>query len=312
MESLKRMHSEANHRRIAIVEQCFGSNGQSLTKTGRVLVGEGVLTKMCRKKAKPRQFFLFNDILVYGNIVIDKRKYNKQHIVPLEDVKIQSLENDGPWKNGWQVISPKKSFAVYAASPTEKSEWMAHINKCIADLLANSNKRPATEHAAVWVPDSEAQTCMHCLKVKFTPIQRRHHCRKCGAVVCGGCSNKKFILSYQSDKPVRVCITCYEVLSNSVPDKDKSSMIRPDYESASASVWNSDEQLNDDDTASGGSADGGVSARGGMGTSDPIITPQPRYGSSDEEEDDIELPPGSLPESHPQFYDFGTTEVLIS
>ena len=26
-----------------------------LTKPGRVLVGEGVLTKMCRKKAKPRQ-----------------------------------------------------------------------------------------------------------------------------------------------------------------------------------------------------------------------------------------------------------------
>ena len=37
-------------------------------------MGEGVLTKLCRKKAKPRQFFLFNDILVYGNIVIDKKK----------------------------------------------------------------------------------------------------------------------------------------------------------------------------------------------------------------------------------------------
>ena len=41
-------------------------------------------------------------------------------------------------KNGWQIISPKKSFAVFAATPTEKAEWMAHINKCIADLLAKS------------------------------------------------------------------------------------------------------------------------------------------------------------------------------
>ena len=40
-------------------------------------------------------------------------------------------------------------------------------------MFCVGNKRPATEHAAVWVPDSEAQTCMHCLKVKFTPIQRR-------------------------------------------------------------------------------------------------------------------------------------------
>ena len=41
---------------------------------GRVLVGEGVLTKLCQEKPKPRQFFLFNDILVYGNIVINKKK----------------------------------------------------------------------------------------------------------------------------------------------------------------------------------------------------------------------------------------------
>ena len=40
------------------------------------------------------------------------------------------------WKNGWQVISPKKSFAVFAATKTEKEEWMAHIRKCIKDLLA--------------------------------------------------------------------------------------------------------------------------------------------------------------------------------
>lgn len=41
---------------------------------GRVLVGEGVLTKLCRKKPKQRQFFLFNDVLVYGNIVLNKKK----------------------------------------------------------------------------------------------------------------------------------------------------------------------------------------------------------------------------------------------
>lgn len=204
------------------MEQCFGSSGgQLIGASGRVLVGEGVLTKLCRKKAKPRQFFLFNDILVYGNIVIDKKKYNKQHILPLEDVKLQSLENDGPWKNGWQVISPKKSFAVFAATPTEKAEWMAHINKCIVDLLAKTNKKPATEHAAVWVPDGDASTCMHCLKTKFTPINRRHHCRKCGAVVCGACSNRKFLLSYQSAKPLRVCVSCYEALSMALAEKDR-------------------------------------------------------------------------------------------
>ena len=34
--------------------------------------------------------------------------------------------------------SPKKSLVVFAASPTERAEWMAHINKCISELLAKS------------------------------------------------------------------------------------------------------------------------------------------------------------------------------
>jgi hypothetical protein len=47
-------------------------------KEGRALVGEGILMKVCRKKPKQRAFFLFNDILVYGRVVIHGRKVIKQ------------------------------------------------------------------------------------------------------------------------------------------------------------------------------------------------------------------------------------------
>jgi len=207
------VNSTANARRIADVEQCFGSAGQPLAVPGRVLVGEGVLTKACRKKPKPRQFFLFNDILVYGNIIINKKKYTTQHIIPLEDVKLQSLEDDGQFKNGWLICTRGKSFAVYAATATEKQEWMAHINKCIEELIRKSGKKPADSHAAVWVPDSEANTCMHCKKVQFSFVNRRHHCRKCGIVACNDCTSKRFLLPEQSSKPLRVCLTCFDELA---------------------------------------------------------------------------------------------------
>ncbi|GBP23275.1 Pleckstrin homology domain-containing family F member 1 homolog [Eumeta japonica] len=207
------VNSEANARRIAMVESCFGSSGQQLAEQGRVLVGEGVLTKMCRKKPKARQFFLFNDILVYGNIVINKKKYNKQHVIPLEEVKLESLKDEGQYRNGWLIRTASKSFAVYAATATEKEEWMAHIEKCIEDLLRKSGKQPPSEHAAVWVPDNEAAICMHCKKTQFTVLNRRHHCRKCGSVVCGPCSSKRFLLPGQSDKPLRVCLQCYDMLN---------------------------------------------------------------------------------------------------
>ncbi|CAB4011683.1 pleckstrin homology domain-containing family F member 2 [Paramuricea clavata] len=214
------VNSEANSRRITNVEKCFGASGQPLAVTSRVLVGEGVLTKLCRKKPKPRQFYLFNDILVYGNIVINKKKYNKQHILPLEGVQLLAIEDDGALKNGWQIISPKKSFAVYAATATEKAEWMAHINKCIADLLSKTGKQPLKEHAAVWIPDNEAASCMLCRKSKFTTLNRRHHCRKCGGVVCGACSTRRFLLPQQSSKPIRVCDKCYSQLTNEENSRD--------------------------------------------------------------------------------------------
>ncbi|KAM6183779.1 pleckstrin homology domain-containing family F member 2-like [Erethizon dorsatum] len=206
-------NSEANTRRIGIVENCFGAAGQPLTIPGRVLIGEGVLIKLCRKKPKARQFFLFNDILIYGNIVIQKKKYNKQHIIPLENVTIDSIKDEGDLRNGRLIKTPTKSFAVYAATATEKSEWMNHINRCVTDLLSESGKTPINEHAAVWVPDSEATVCMRCQKAKFTPVNRRHHCRKCGFVVCGPCSEKRVLLPSQSSKPVRICDFCYDLLS---------------------------------------------------------------------------------------------------
>ena len=65
------------------------------------MVGEGVLTKACRKRLKPRQFFLFNDILVYGSVMVgSRRRFNKQRVIYLEEVKMQSLEDEGHFRYG--------------------------------------------------------------------------------------------------------------------------------------------------------------------------------------------------------------------
>jgi hypothetical protein len=83
-----------------------------LAISGRALVGEGVLIKECRKKPKPRYFFLFNDILVYGTSVINKKKYINQHLIPLNNVQIKSItdNNDNP-----SILSfgPFKTFRLF-------------------------------------------------------------------------------------------------------------------------------------------------------------------------------------------------------
>ena len=46
-----------------------------------------------------------------------------------QDVTLKPLEDSDQYKNGWLICSRGKSFAVYAATATEKQEWMAHIKK---------------------------------------------------------------------------------------------------------------------------------------------------------------------------------------
>ncbi|KFO26129.1 pleckstrin homology domain-containing family F member 1 [Fukomys damarensis] len=207
------VNTEINSKRIAAVEHCFGASGQPLALPGRVLLGEGVLTKECRKKAKPRIFFLFNDILVYGSIVLSKRKYRSQHIIPLEEVTLEQLPDTAEAKNRWMIKTAKKSFVVSAASTTERQEWIGHIEECVRRQLLATGHQPTTEHAAPWIPDKATDICMRCTQTRFSALTRRHHCRKCGFVVCSECSRERFLLPRLSPKPLRVCSLCYRELA---------------------------------------------------------------------------------------------------
>lgn len=57
-----------------------------------------------------------------------------------------------------------------------------------------------------WV-SSELRDDCYCCKVKFKLFRRKHHCRKCGEVVCAPCSQKLCIITGY-DLPVRVCLLC--------------------------------------------------------------------------------------------------------
>ena len=158
------MTAQANVLRVSHVERCFGSAGVPLQRPGRVLLGEGLLTKVgdwgalghggraraggrgrteslvffvfsrwegkrtlapvpdcdhrrpplhlnhgrphlppaaqvCRKSAKPRQFFLFSDLLVYGTVVQERKKVRnaKQH-------RLYSVTSVAEWMDRLQGV----------------------------------------------------------------------------------------------------------------------------------------------------------------------------------------------------------------
>lgn len=227
-----------NRERILAVENSFMPGGKPLLTPGRILIGEGRLLKLCRRKPKPKVFFLFNDILVYGSIVVQGRWNNHQQILHLEELEQENLVDGVGMSNQWLLRTPRKSFHISAASLEEKQAWMEHIERCRVERLKQLSLPTVTKpFAATWIPDTASAVCMRCTEA-FNVTQRRHHCRQCGFVVCNSCSKSRAILTHISSKPVRVCRLCkvslseQEVSNGTLSKKDLIKEM-PEYEESS-------------------------------------------------------------------------------
>ncbi|KAG6461690.1 hypothetical protein O3G_MSEX012782 [Manduca sexta] len=66
-----------------------------------------------------------------------------------------------------------------------------------------------------WTEDYSTDRCMMCRTSIFSMIIRRHHCRRCGRLVCHACSrNRMQVPTYPSGVKFRVCDDCYTQTMN--------------------------------------------------------------------------------------------------
>lgn len=200
-----------NRVKMLEIQDSFFGEKVSIIEAGRTFVKEGDMDKVCRKDVQKRRAWLFNDLFLYAKQLPSSSRYNKHRAFPLATIRIKDLPDDGKiYKNAIQIASEKKSFVLLASSADEKSAWLNEFAKALAGQEKTIRGAEASAAnmvvAPVWIPDSEALRCMICGE-KFTLMQRRHHCRQCGSVVCSKCSSKKKELPGQGKK--RVCDSCY-------------------------------------------------------------------------------------------------------
>jgi len=189
--------------RILYVQNMF-IGGQDLTLGNRRFILEGVLTKICRRASIPKKFFLFDDILVYGQMTL-KSKLTKQNILEIASIRVENINDERGLKNAFRILSPQKSFIVTAESPEKKNLWLEAIKQQILLAESSDQSQKAALHPATYI----VAACMNCGSA-FTAFNRRHACRNCEKVVCGTCSENKIVLpAISKTKPLRVCITCY-------------------------------------------------------------------------------------------------------
>ncbi|CAH1784124.1 unnamed protein product [Owenia fusiformis] len=204
-------------------------------KPGRLLIKQGVLLKLSRKEMQQRNFFLFNDVLLYTTPLTMGYKLN--HVLPLTGMKVSKPAQED-FANEFSIYSTQRSFSISASSPQERDEWLSALTGAIQNVMVNrrsfrrSSKRLQDQidkvtnkpdfklgsRAPIWIPDARVTMCMLCTS-EFTVTWRRHHCRACGKVTCGSCSDNKAPLLYLKYKAVRVCDECFESLSKEFEEK---------------------------------------------------------------------------------------------
>ncbi|KAK9880596.1 hypothetical protein WA026_011836 [Henosepilachna vigintioctopunctata] len=108
--------------------------------------------------------------------------------------------------------------------PTPDSKLIESIDSSVSDALPFSMPL-AVPSKEQWVQNNEVSECMCCEIVTFSMFNRRHHCRRCGRVVCSGCSTKRMLVDFYGDIPVRVCKNCYEQTMEENMSSEKSESV---------------------------------------------------------------------------------------
>lgn len=88
---------------------------------------------------------------------------------------------------------------------------------CSSLMITSSEQYPHAVRVRAWQPDEEAKSCPLC-KAKFSFTVRKHHCRRCGRVICNDCSQRRMRApDGQVNAPLtRVCDECVEAIQEEV------------------------------------------------------------------------------------------------
>ncbi|KAG2174446.1 hypothetical protein INT44_006709 [Umbelopsis vinacea] len=118
------------------------------------------------------------------------------------NVTVSSAEDDGSpmGANPWSQSREQAMFPVGRLSRSNTSQSAASMlgsarsgGSGISQAFEPLQQEATLPRTFKWEPDSEASDCRRCNK-RFGLLNRRHHCRRCGLVVCDKCSTARTFL----------------------------------------------------------------------------------------------------------------------
>ncbi|XP_039897877.1 zinc finger FYVE domain-containing protein 26 isoform X2 [Simochromis diagramma] len=149
-----------------------------------------------------------------------RERARSDSVISLQEALIQCPAQDSSLSSS-RVESPAPSrcstpthSASGSSTDREKDRGSAGKKRHSPAKFRPPDQPPARKD---WVPDTQQHVCMVCKRERFTMFNRRHHCRRCGRLVCNACSEKKMPVDGCPGEEVRVCDQCYTYFH---PDTD--------------------------------------------------------------------------------------------
>uniref|UniRef100_A0A3B3Y0T4 Zinc finger FYVE domain-containing protein 26 n=1 Tax=Poecilia mexicana TaxID=48701 RepID=A0A3B3Y0T4_9TELE len=134
-----------------------------------------------------------------------KERSRSDSVISLQDSLLQCPAHELSTQSFSRIDSPASSSSETNALPSsdrEKDRGSSERRRRLPAKFRPPDQPPARKD---WVPDTEHDLCMVCRRERFTMFNRRHHCRRCGRLVCSACSERKMLLDGCPGEEVRVC-----------------------------------------------------------------------------------------------------------
>ncbi|XP_043830292.1 FYVE, RhoGEF and PH domain-containing protein 1 isoform X2 [Dromiciops gliroides] len=224
---------ERMHKLLKVYELLGGE--EDIVSPANELIKEGHILKLSAKNGttQDRYLILFNDRLLYcvPKLRLLGQKFSVRACIDVDGLELKESSNLNLPRT-FLVSGKQRSLELQARTEEEKKDWIQAIHATLMKhertletfRLLNSAPREEEDtppsspnvdlgkRAPTPIREKEVTMCM-CCQEPFNPItKRRHHCKACGHVVCGKCSEFRARLVYDNNRSNRVCLDCYTAL----------------------------------------------------------------------------------------------------
>lgn len=169
---------------------------------------EGVLLKESEtiRSWNTRFAVLANRVLSYwDSSELRARGEKPRGVIALANCGVYLAVDDPEHRDSFYIETPSDARRLAA----QRSQTRMYFQTETLSELSSWLRALQIASREPWQADASTKACPRCHLVGFDVFKRRHHCRRCGSVVCELCAPGKAALPlYGYAEPVRVCRDC--------------------------------------------------------------------------------------------------------